>query len=37
MTDNLRPFHLAIPVTDIQKAHDFYTNVLGYSLGRGRI
>ena len=34
MTDNLCPFHLAIPVSDIQKAHDFYTNVLGCSVGR---
>ena len=34
MTDNLCPFHLAIPVSDIQKAHDFYTNVLGCNVGR---
>ena len=34
MTNKLRPFHLAIPVTDIQVAHDFYTNVLGCSVGR---
>ena len=34
MTDNICPFHLAIPVSDIQKAHDFYTNVLGCSVGR---
>tara|TARA_B100000315_G_C14491225_1_gene547674 strand:- start:281 stop:706 length:426 start_codon:yes stop_codon:yes gene_type:complete len=34
MTDVLRPFHLAIPVTDIQVANNFYTDVLGCSVGR---
>ena len=30
----LRPFHLAIPVTDLQKSKVFYTHILGCSLGR---
>jgi len=34
MTNNLRPFHLAIPVADIMKAHDFYTDTLGCEVGR---
>ncbi len=34
MTDVIRPFHLAIPVTDIQVANNFYTDVLGCSVGR---
>ena len=34
MTDNIRPFHLAIPVTNIHKAHDWYTNILGCTVGR---
>ena len=31
---SLRPFHLAIPVSDIQKARDFYGNSLGLEEGR---
>lgn len=31
---NLRPFHLAIPVSNIEKARDFYGNVLGFEEGR---
>ncbi len=31
---NLRPFHLALPVTDLQKAREFYGNVLGCEEGR---
>jgi len=31
---SLRPFHLAIPVSNIQKARDFYGNVLGFEEGR---
>jgi extradiol dioxygenase family protein len=31
---SLRPFHLAIPVSNIQKARDFYGNVLGFKEGR---
>jgi extradiol dioxygenase family protein len=27
-------FHLAIPVSDLAKANDFYTNILGCSKGR---
>ena len=32
--NKLRPFHLAFPVTDLDKARDWYTNVLGCSIGR---
>ena len=31
---SLRPFHLAIPVSNIQKARDFYGNILGFEEGR---
>jgi extradiol dioxygenase family protein len=31
---NLRPFHLAFPVVDLEKARDFYLNTLGCSMGR---
>ena len=34
MKNNIRPFHLAIPITDIQEAYDFYVNVLGCKVGR---
>ena len=34
MTNNVRPFHLAIPVTDIGIAHKFYKNILGCTVGR---
>ena len=30
----LRPFHLAFPVDDLNKAKKFYTGVLGCSVGR---
>jgi extradiol dioxygenase family protein len=30
----LAPFHLAIPVYDLEKARDFYTRILGCSEGR---
>ena len=30
----LRPFHLAFPVDDLNKAKEFYVNVLGCSTGR---
>ncbi len=30
----LKPFHLAIPVTDIDAAHRFYVEVLGCGTGR---
>jgi len=33
MTD-LRPFHLAIPVTDLVAAEEFYCDVLGCNKGR---
>ena len=31
---NLLPFHLAIPVYDLEKSRDFYKNVLGCEEGR---
>ena len=31
---NLRPFHLAFPVLDLEEARDFYVNTLGCSIGR---
>ena len=31
---SLRPFHLAIPVSNIEKARDFYGNLLGFEEGR---
>ncbi len=31
---NLRPFHLAFPVLDLEEARDFYMNTLGCSIGR---
>ena len=34
MKDKLRPFHLAIPVSDIHIAHSWYTNILGCEVGR---
>ena len=30
----LRPFHLAIPVDCIEKAKNFYGNLLGFNEGR---
>jgi extradiol dioxygenase family protein len=30
----LRPFHLALPVRDIEESRTFYTGVLGCALGR---
>jgi len=30
----IRPFHLAIPVLDLEKSREFYQQVLGCSLGR---
>ena len=31
---SLRPFHLAIPVTDLEIAHDFYAQILNCKVGR---
>jgi extradiol dioxygenase family protein len=31
---SVRPFHLAIPVNDLEAARRFYTEVVGCSLGR---
>ncbi len=31
---NLLPFHLAIPVHDLEKSRDFYKNILGCNEGR---
>lgn len=33
---NLTPFHLAIPVHDLEKARIFYTETLGFAEGRRR-
>ncbi len=30
----LQPFHLALPVTDLEAARDFYCGTLGFSTGR---
>ena len=30
----LQPFHLAFPVHDLSEAKEFYTKILGYTLGR---
>ena len=34
MNKTLRPFHLAVPVSDIKKTKEWYTKILGCSLGR---
>jgi uncharacterized protein len=34
MTESLRPFHLALPVTDLEKAEAFYCGLLGCDKGR---
>ncbi len=34
MAEALRPFHLAIPVSDLEASRQFYVNVLGCSIGR---
>ena len=34
MNKTLRPFHLAIPVTNIQIAHDWYVNILDCQVER---
>jgi len=34
MTNNIRPFHLAFPVYDIKETVEWYTNILGCSVGR---
>ena len=31
---SLKPFHLAIPVNDIEKSRNFYTKILGFKEGR---
>ena len=33
-TKNLLPFHLAIPVNDLEKSRNFYKNILGSEEGR---
>ena len=33
--DNLLPFHLAIPVDNLEKSRKFYKNILGCEEGRG--
>ena len=32
--DNLLPFHLAIPVDNLEKSRKFYKNILGCEEGR---
>lgn len=34
MADGLRPFHLALPVRDLQAARNFYCGTLGLGIGR---
>lgn len=34
MTQNISPFHLAIPVTDLEQAESFYGDTIGCSKGR---
>lgn len=34
MTEPLRPFHLALPVTDLHSAEAFYCGLLGFGKGR---
>ncbi|VAW04569.1 Glyoxalase/bleomycin resistance protein/dioxygenase [hydrothermal vent metagenome] len=34
MTANLRPFHLAIPVDNLERAEAFYRNIIGCGTGR---
>jgi len=34
MTEALRPFHLALPVTDLHSAEAFYCGLLGFGKGR---
>ena len=31
---NLRPFHLAFPILELEEARDYYVNTLGCSIGR---
>ena len=34
MRTDIRPFHLAIPVTNLEIAKKFYTHLLGCKIGR---
>ena len=34
MSSNLRPFHLAFPVSDLSVAKKWYTEIIGCSIGR---
>ncbi len=34
MTSKLTPFHLAVPVNDLQKAREFYREIIGCEEGR---
>lgn len=34
MSDSLRPFHLALPVNDLEAAEKFYCGTLGFGTGR---
>ena len=32
--DRIQPFHIAIPVYNLEECKDFYTNILGCEIGR---
>ncbi|MEQ9023388.1 MAG: VOC family protein, partial [Pseudomonadales bacterium] len=32
--NNLRPFHLAVPVKDLNETRIFYREVMGFEVGR---
>ncbi len=34
MADGLRPFHLALPVQDLEQAREFYCGLMGFGTGR---
>ena len=34
MKNNLRPFHVAFPTTDLNVTKEWYTNILGCTIGR---
>ena len=34
MADGLRPFHLALPVHDLELAREFYCGLMGFGTGR---
>lgn len=34
MADGIRPFHLALPVHDLERAREFYCELMGFGTGR---